>query len=121
MTRATIAIVLVTLFTMLGSVARADSRTDFLIGRLRADDFRVRTNAALALGQTGDDAAVAPLCRALSDSSDVVRQAVAAALKRLGKASAVGCLQGRLPSESVAAVKLQITRAIESLQSGGGG
>ena len=78
----------------MGSVARADSRTDFLVGRLKADDFRVRTNAALALGQSGDDSAVPALCGAIGDSSVVVRQAVVAALEKLAKPAAVGCLQG---------------------------
>ena len=99
----------------------ADSRTTFLIDRLKSDDFRVRTNAALALGATNDDAAVQPLCGAISDSSDVVRQAAAAALKRLARASAVGCMKARLAVEPSDAVKLQLTRAIESIGSGGGG
>jgi len=96
------------------STARADSRTDFLIGRLQADDFRVRTNAALALGQTGDAAVVSPLCGALSDSSDVVRQAVAVALQRLAKPSATGCLKARLSVETSDAVKRQIAKALEA-------
>ena len=98
---------------------QADGRTAFLIDRLKSDDFRVRTNAALALGATADDAAVQPLCAALGDSNDTVRIAAAAALKRLGKSSAVGCLRGRLSVESSASVKTQITQAIDTL--GGGG
>lgn len=100
---------------------QADSRTSFLISRLRADDFRVRTNAALALGATNDDDAVQPLCGAVNDGNEVVRQAAAAALKRLGRSSALGCLQARLSVEGNADVKLQLTRAISALQSGGGG
>src|SRR5579864_4991122 len=72
------------------SSARADNRTQFLAERLKyppvagqPDDFRVRTNAALALGATNDDDAVGPLCGGLDDPSDVVRQAAAVALKRL--------------------------------------
>jgi hypothetical protein len=103
---------------VLTSVARADSRTDFLIGRLKADDFRVRTNAALALGQSGDDAAVPPLCGAISDANDVVRQAAVAALQKLGKPSALGCLKDRVNTETSDAVKRAITRAIDSI--GGG-
>jgi hypothetical protein len=98
----------------------AESRTEFLAGRLRSDDFRVRTNAALSLGQTDDDAAVSPLCGALGDPSDVVRQAAAGALTRLGRGAAVPCLQGRVRVEPSGAVKLQIQRAIEALQGGGG-
>jgi hypothetical protein len=101
--------------------ASGDGRTDFLVGRLKADDFRVRTNAALALGATNDDAVVPPLCDALADSSEVVRQAVAVALKRLAKRGALRCLKARLGSESTASVKLQIARAIEAIESGGGG
>ncbi|HEY1955252.1 MAG TPA: HEAT repeat domain-containing protein [Polyangiaceae bacterium] len=103
------------------AIADAQSRTAFLISRLRSDDFRVRTNAALALGATHDDDAVQPLCGAVNDGNETVRQAAAAALNRLGKSSAVGCLQARLAVEGSANVKLQLTRAIGALQSGGGG
>ena len=98
------------------SVARADSRTAFLVGRLQAEDFRVRTNAALALGQTGDDAVVGPLCSALGDPSDVVRQAVAVALTRLAKPASSGCLKGRLAVETSDAVKRQIGKALDAVQ-----
>jgi hypothetical protein len=101
--------------------ARADSRTAFLISRLHADDFRVRTNAALALGATGDDAAVGPLCGAVSDSNNVVRQAAAAALRRLGKPAGLPCMRARLSVEPDGRVKLQLTRAISALESAGGG
>jgi hypothetical protein len=93
----------------------ADARTDFLIGRLKADDFRVRTNAALALGQSGDAAALAPLCGALSDSSDVVRQAVVAALQKLGTAGGAACLKDRRPSEPSPSVQHAIDRALAAL------
>lgn len=101
--------------------ASADSRTQFLIDRLKAEDFRVRTNAALQLGQTSDGAAVQPLCGALDDSSDVVRSASAVALKRLAKAEALPCLKKHKESERNDDVKLQISRAIEGLEGGGGG
>jgi hypothetical protein len=113
---------------LVATAAAGDSRTTFLADRLKypppagkADDFRVRTNAALALGATNDDAAVVPLCQALSDPSEVVRQAVAAALRRLGRADALGCLRARAPQESNASVKLQISRAIEAIEAAGGG
>jgi HEAT repeats len=111
-----VAFVLIVLASM---PSRADSRTDFLVGRLQADDFRVRTNAALALGQTGDAAVVSPLCAALSDPSDVVRQAVAVALQRLAKPAAIGCLKDRLSVETSEAVKRQIAKALETSQPGG--
>ena len=116
-----IAVALTCIVCVVSPSARGDGRTTFLIDRLRSDDFRVRAQAALALGATNDDAAVQPLCGAIADGSDVVRQAAAAALKRLGKSSAVGCMKTRLAVEPNADVKLQLTRAIESLASGGGG
>src|SRR5271170_4673886 len=74
---------------LLSAGARGDDRVQFLSDRLvypppagRQDDFRVRTNAALALGATGDEAAVAPLCGGLGDPSDAVRQAAAEAARQ---------------------------------------
>ena len=102
--------------------ARADeARVRFLAEKLRADDFRVRTNAALALGAANEDSAVPPLCGALSDTSEVVRQASAIALKRLGRSSAASCLRARASIESNSGVKLAITRAIEAVSAGGDG
>jgi hypothetical protein len=105
--------------------ARADAeRVRFLAEKMRSDDFRVRTNAALALGATAEDGAVEPLCGGLSDSSEVVRQAAAVALKRLAKPSASGCLHAREKVEPVAAVKTAIAKALEAIGGGsdhGGG
>lgn len=102
--------------------AHADeARVKFLSEKLRSDDFRVRTNAALALGASNEDSAVDPLCGALSDSSEVVRQASAVALKRLARSTATGCLQAREKVESNEGVKIAITRAIEAIGGGGGG
>jgi HEAT repeats len=109
-------------FLLTVAPARADGRVAFLSERLKyppgsgkADDFRVRTNAALALGATDDDDAIAPLCTGLDDPSEVVRQAVAVALKRLGRASAHDCLQRRVAVETNAAVKAQVKRALDAL------
>jgi len=103
--------------------AHADpERVKFLADKLKNDgDFRVRTNAALALGASNEDSAVDPLCGGLGDGSEVVRQAAAVALKRLGRSSAVGCLKARAAIESNEAVKIAIERAVESVQGGGGG
>jgi hypothetical protein len=104
----------------LPTTARADQeRVKFLSDKLKSDDFRVRTNAALALGATNDDTAVDPLCGGLSDSSEVVRQASAVALKRLARSSAGGCLKDREKVETVDAVRSAIAKAIEAI--GGGG
>ncbi|CAN5492260.1 hypothetical protein BH09MYX1_BH09MYX1_28020 [soil metagenome] len=116
--RAVILSLVVATTVMAPRPANADSRTTFLAERLKADDFRVRANAALALGQTSDDDAVQPLCGALGDGNEVVRSSAAAALKRLGKSAAVACLKARLSVESSDDVKLQLSRAIESLGTG---
>ncbi len=121
----------VLLFTALVS---AEDRTDFLITRLKyppapgvADDFRIRTSAALGLGSLAEsdrERAITPLCQALGDPNDIVRQSVAAALKRLARPSAAGCVRSRLKVESNAQVKTQLQRTLDTLEgadSGGGG
>jgi hypothetical protein len=107
---------------LIPSTARADGRVSFLAARLKyppaagqADDFRVRTNAALALSATDDDDAVPPLCGGLDDPSEVVRQAVAVALKKLARASSRDCLQRRAGAETNASVKAQIKRALDAV------
>lgn len=119
--RASSALVLL-LGLVIVSFARADGRASFLAERLKfppaagqADDFRVRTNAALALGATNSDDAVGPLCAALADPSEIVRQAVAVALKRLARKSSLECLKRANAAETHAAVKQQISRAIAAL------
>lgn len=107
------------------SDARADAeRVRFLAEKMRSEDFRVRTNAALALGATAEDSAVEPLCGGLADSSEVVRQAAAVALKRLAKPSSSGCLHAREKVEPVEAVRTAIAKALEAIGGGhdqGGG
>lgn len=106
---------------LIPSVGRADPRTGFLVQQLKtSDDFRVRTQAALALGASGDDAAVKPLCDALSDENASVKVAAAAALGKLGKPAGVPCLQGALAKESPGTTKTQIQKSIDALKAGGG-
>ncbi len=85
------------------------------------DDYRVRTQAALALGSSGDEAAVGPLCAALAGDSNVaVRVASAAALGKLGSPRGAPCLTSAQGRESSAAVKSQIDKSLASLGGGGG-
>lgn len=101
--------------------ASADPRTDYFIKQLKtSDDFKVRTQAALALGASGDDAAVEPLCGALSDSDNAVKVASAAALGKLGKASGVTCLKSARSREKNSDVIAQIDQSIAKLTGGGG-
>lgn len=89
-----------------------------LAEKLKSDDFRIRTQAALALGVTNDDGAVQPLCKALDDDETTVRTASAAALKKLGRSSARKCLKARLDHEHDEGVRITINRAIEALPAG---
>ena len=105
----------VALITLTAGVAAADGRVTFLAERLKtADDFRVRANAALALGNTNDDSAVPPLCGGIGDSNEIVRKASAVALERLKRASSLDCLRRRVAVEKDGSVKLQIQRAIDA-------
>jgi HEAT repeat protein len=56
-----------------------------LIQRLQDDDHYVRWAAAAALGQLGDQAAVAPLIQRLQDPDSLTRINVAVALMQLGE------------------------------------
>ena len=96
-------------------------RVKFLADKLNSEDARVRTSAALALGASNEDSAVEPLCGALKDSAEVVRQASAVAMKRLGRANGIPCLRARLEQEGNDGVKIAIERAIESISAGSGG
>jgi len=84
-----------------------------------SDDHRVRTQAALALGASGNEAAVKPLCDALGDSSVTVRVAVAAALGKLGKPAGLPCLQKAEAKESSSSAKTQIQQSIATIKGGG--
>jgi hypothetical protein len=96
--------------------ARAEQKVAYLIEQLKtSEDYRVRTQAALALGTSGDDVAVQPLCAALTDANTAVRVAVAAALGKLGKASGLPCLQAAQSRETTASVKSQIDKSIATL------
>ena len=82
------------------------------------EDFRVRTQAALALGASRAERAVAPLCRALADENRTVRIASATAISRL-RLGGQSCLKSRLPIEKDALVLSSIEKALDRL--GGAG
>jgi hypothetical protein len=78
-------------------------------------DFRVRTQAALALGTSGEARVVKPLCRALEDPKAAVRAAAAAALGKLALGGA-DCLEQRQDKESTESVKTAITRSLQAIR-----
>jgi hypothetical protein len=109
------ALLAMTLLPWVGSV-RADAKVPFLGSELeKASDFRVRTQAALALGASDDPTAVAPLCRALDDASDSVRSAAAAALAKLKRPAGLPCLKAH-HGETNASVRSVIERSTKVLE-----
>jgi len=86
---------------------------DHLVQNLTSGaDFRIRTQAALALGASKSPRAVDPLCSGLADSNATVRAASAAALGRLRMGGAE-CLQKRLTNEASETVKSAIVKALD--------
>lgn len=100
--------------------ARAQDRIGELAQALHSDDFRVRTQAALALGASEDGRAVTPLCGALGDANTTVRAAAASAIGRL-QLGGQQCLEDRMRVEPSEDVKGVIQRAIERLKEKAGG
>ncbi len=107
--------------TLLAAPTLAQKTTAELADRLRnASDFRVRVQAALALGASKSSDAVQPLCDGLDDTNATVRSAAAAALGRLALTSGLPCLKKKAGSEANSSVKTQIQQAITKIESGGG-
>ncbi len=79
------------------------------------DDFRMRVQAALSLGKSGDGQALEPLYRGLNDKSVAVRVASAAALKTLGDPAALPELMRR-QNDTSPEVRRQVNGAIAALR-----
>lgn len=105
---------------LLARTTSADDRVAELEHALHSDDFRVRTQAALALGASESVQAVQPLCSALNDANTTVRAASASAIGRLALGGEQ-CLTARLGAEPNPDVKGVIQRAIERLKEKQGG
>jgi HEAT repeat protein len=105
---------------LLSSVAVAQDRVGPYATELRDNpDFRVRTQAALALGASQDKRAIEPLCGGLEDENTTVRAAAAAALGKL-MLGGEQCLERRLEEETNTSVKSVLEKALERLRGGGG-
>ena len=95
--------------------ARASDRLAELANKLKTDkDFRVRTQAALALGVSQSERAVPPLCSGLEDENHTVRAASAAALGKLRRGGS-DCLNRRLATEQHPKVKEMLVKALKRL------
>lgn len=80
-----------------------------------ARDFRVRVQAAFALGNTRQASNRGALERALRDNNPAVRAAAATALGRLGSVAAIPALR-RASRDSSASVRMQAQRSITTLR-----
>ena len=99
------------------STTYADSRTDFLVRMLgSSDQFRVRTQAALALGsRPAEPGAVKALVDALRDEHPSVRSASAGALELLKDPAALAALRSARKDRD-AAVRGAVEHAIAGLE-----
>ena len=84
------------------------------------DDFRLRVDAALRLGNTGDSKARKPLEAALEDAHPSVRQAAATALSKLGDQLAIPALEERVKKEANAPTKAAMKKAVDELKASSG-
>ena len=80
-----------------------------------AEDFRIRVTAALELGKLAHPDAIAPLVDALDDQNASVRAAAAAALEKIGDASALPALKEHRLDRSDA-VRRAVRSAIITLE-----
>ncbi len=95
------------------ALAEETADVDHLVVNLTGgSDFRIRTQAALALGASKSKRAIEPLCTSLNDSNATVRAASAAALGRL-RLGGAECLQKRLTSEANDMVKSALQKALD--------
>jgi epoxyqueuosine reductase len=81
----------------------------------RAKREGLQRNVAVALGNSGDRAAVPALARALREAAPLVRAHAAWALGRLGGATAAAALRSALASEEDGAVRAEIEAALAEL------
>jgi len=112
---------LVTLLLPALASAQTSDINRLIYNLANSEDFRLRTQAALALGASKSERAVAPLCSALGDANTTVRAAAAAALGRLAQRPGQACLEKRLETESSDVVKATIQKAIDAIKGGAGG
>jgi hypothetical protein len=104
-----------TLLLLATSAIASDRLTD-LATKLRTDkDFRVRTQAALALGVSQSERAVQPLCAGLDDENHTVRAASAAALGKLRRGGN-DCISRHLATEQHPKVKEMLTKVLHRLE-----
>lgn len=106
---------LATLLLAAAVSTHAQDRSTFIRVLNGNGDFRVRVQAAFALGNTRDEAVLPHLERALRDSNPAVRAAAASAMGRIGSERAMPALR-RAQRDASAAVRLQVSSTIRAIQ-----
>jgi HEAT repeat protein len=117
MKRFFVAVAVVAALVLSSALAAAETVAEMAKKLLTHEDSRVRTQAALGLGSSGDAAATAPLCKGLGDSNDSVRAAAALGLGKLQKGG-LDCLKKRLETEQVENVQKMLKKAIRLIEEG---
>jgi hypothetical protein len=108
----------VTLLVGHTAFAQGTGDVDRMLDNLKnGSDFRVRTQAALALGASHSPRATPALCAGLADANTTVRAAAAAGLGKL-QLGGTDCLNARLADEPSPIVKSAIEKALEQVKGG---
>lgn len=92
----------------------ASRKIEKLIKQLKDSDSTTRFEAAQALGESGDEAAVEPLIEALRDREHTIRSAAARSLGEIGDARAVKPLIAALKDRSMG-VQYAASDALEEM------
>jgi hypothetical protein len=106
----------VTTVLLAPGLASADEKPEFYLQQLKSsDDFRVRTQAALALGSKGDESFAGALCGAMDDANEAVRAGAAGALGKLKNGAGGACLRSKAESEKNADVRATIEKSLKEI------
>jgi len=102
---------------LVASSAAADARSDYLIKMLESGaTYRIRVQAATTLGVIRCPSATQALGRALSDESDLVVIAAAAALGQVGDPAAIPAIESALKNPPSEPAKAQLETALRVLR-----
>ena len=96
-------------------IALGQDRAQLVALLSQPSDFRIRVQAALAIGNLKDPTFIQPLVGALSDGDPAVRAAAAVALEKIADPSATGALRRALRDPSTA-VRRQAELALAALE-----
>ena len=109
-------VILITL-TMYTAVAKADTRTEYLIKMLESSsNYRLRVQAATTLGKLRSAEAIPALVKATKDQNELVIISSAIALKQIGDVTILPQLEESAKKATSAAAKSQLEQTIRILK-----